>query len=198
MRRGFAGLIMASSALAILGLAGCAADPTPAATPASTPTVRAAGTPSATPTPTPTVFLGTGVSLRYSCDELVAPETIDGLDRDLAVNPRYRPAETTSAERAVAIQGTACQWSDPKTGNSLIVTAAHPDPPTLSQLTKSTASYAQRTASFGNEVAGYIVNTQAEIFTRNGYWATATSPLFSDPAKAKLIMDALQQSLPAG
>ena len=196
MRRGIVTLVVASSALTLLGLAGCAADPSARSTPTATSTVGAAGTPSATPTPTPTVFLGTGVSLRYSCDELVDPKTIDRLDKDLDENPKYQPAETTSAERAVAIQGTACQWNDSTTGNSLIVTAAHPDPPTLNQLTSSTASYAKRTTAFGNDVAGYVVNTQVEIFTRHGYWATATSPLFADPAKAKLSMNAVQQSLP--
>ena len=196
MRRGIVGLVVASSALVVLALAGCSPDAAPTAS--STPTARAASTPTPSPTPTPTVFLGTGVSLRYSCDELVDPGVIDSLDKNLRVNQGYQPAETTSAERAVAIRGTACQWKDPATGNSLIVTAAHPDPPTLADLTSTTASYAQPTTMFGTDVSGFIANTQIEIFTRSGYWATATSPLFSDLKIARSVMDAVEQSLPAG
>ena len=194
MRGGITGLVFASSVVALLGLVGCAPEPTP--TPTSTSWARAASSATPTPTPTPTVFLGTGVSLGYSCDELVDPEVIDSIDKNLSKNPSYQPAATTSAERAVAIRGTACQWKDPTTGNSLIVTAAHPDPPTLADLTASTASYATATTMFGNDVSGFIVNTQVEIYTRNGYWATATSPLFSDPKIAASVMDAVEQALP--
>jgi hypothetical protein len=196
MRRGITGLIVASTALALLGLAGCAPEPT--APTSSTPTPRAAATPTPTPTPTPTVFLGTGVALRYSCDVLVDPTVIESLDKNLRENPSYQPAATTSAERAVAIRGTACQWKDPTTGSSLVVTAAHPDPPTLADLTSTTASYAKPTTLFGTDVSGFIVNTQIEIFTRSGYWATATSPLFSDVTVARSVMAAIEQSLPGG
>jgi hypothetical protein len=196
MRRGFVGLVVVSSVIALLTMAGCAADPAPT----SSPTARAAATPSPTPTPTPTptVFLGTGTSLRYSCDVLVDPESVDAVDKHLSENLSYQPAATTSAERAVAIRGTACQWTDPSTGSSLIVTAAHPDPPTLAAIRSATASYAKPTTMFGNDVAGFIVNTQVEIFTHSGYWATATSPLFSDPAAARSIMDAVELALPIG
>ena len=193
MRRGIVGLVVAS-AVAVLGLSACTSAPAPAAT--ATPTVRAASSPTPTPTPTPTVFLGTGVSLRYSCDELVDPGVIESLDKNLHENRSYAPAATTSAERAVAIRGTACQWKDASTGTSLIVTAAHPDPPTLADLNSSTASYAKPTTLFGTDVSGFIVNTQIEIFTRGGYWATATSPLFSDLTVARSVMDAIEQSLP--
>jgi hypothetical protein len=194
MRRGIVGLVIVSSALALLGLAGCA----PAATPAAraTPAPHAVSTPTPTPTPTPTVFLGTGVSLRYSCDELVDPDVIESLDKNLHENLNYQPATTTSAERAVAIRGTACQWRDATTGTSLIVTAAHPDPLTLAELSSTTASYAKPTTMFGTDVSGYIVNTQIEIFTRSGYWATATSPLFSDLTMARSVMSAIEQSRP--
>jgi hypothetical protein len=194
MRRGIVGLVIASSALVLLGLAGCSPDSAPVA--ASTHTARAASTPSPTPTPTPTVFLGTGVALRYSCDELVDPTVIESLDKNLHENLSYQPAATTSAERAVAIRGTACQWKDSSTGKSLIVTAAHPDPPTLADLRSATAGYAKRTTLFGTDVSGFIVNTQIEIFTRSGYWATATSPLFSDLTMARSVMSAIEQSLP--
>ena len=188
MRGGIVGLVVVSSALALLCLAGCSPD----SAPTPTPTARAASTPTATatPTPTPTVFLGTGVALRYSCDELVDRAVIDALDKNLRGDLSYQPAPTTSAERAVAIRGTACRWEDPATGDSLIVTAAHPDPPTLADLSSTTASYAKPTTMFGPDVSGFIVNTQIEIFTRSGYWATASSPLFSDLTVARSVMGA--------
>jgi len=192
MRRGIVGLAVA---LALLALAGCT---TAVPDKTSTPTARTASTTAPTPSPTPTTFLGTGVSLRYSCDELVDPAVISSLDKNLSQNRSYQPAATTSAERAVAIGGTACEWNDPRTGNSLIVTAAHPDPPTLSAIRASTSSYAQPTTLLGTGVSGFVVNTQVEIFTRNGYWATATSPLFNDPTIARSIMDAVESALPAG
>ncbi len=195
MRRGIVGFVAASSAIALLGLAGCTSA---APEQTSTPTARAASTPTPTPTPTPITFLGTGVSLRYSCDELVGPAVINSLGRNLSENRSYQPAATTSAERAVAIGGTACEWNDPRTGNALIVTAAHPDLATLSAIRASTSSYAQPTTLLGTGVSGFIVNTQVEIFTRNGYWATATSPLFNDPKIVRSIMDAVESALPAG
>ena len=130
------------------------------------------------------------------CDELVDPAVIDALDKNLRGDLSYQPAPTTSAERAVAIRGTACRWEDPATGDSLIVTAAHPDPPTLADLSSTTASYAKPTTMFGTDVSGFIVNTQIEIFTRSGYWATASSPLFSDLTVARSVMGAVEQSLP--
>jgi len=196
MRGGIAGLVVASGAVALIGLAGCASAANPATT--TTSSARAESSPTATPTPTPTVFLGTGASLLYSCDELVDPTVIDSLDKNLSTNLSYQPAATTSAERAVAIRGTACQWKDPTTGSSLIVSAAHPDPPTLADLTSTTSSYAKPTTLFGTDVSGFIVNTQVEIFTRGGYWATATSPLFSDPELARTVMAAVERALPGG
>ncbi len=198
MHRGSAVLLVLSCALASVMLAACGSAPE-----ASGPTAARAAqassssaTPAPTPSPTASVFLGTGTALGYSCDELVGPSIISQLDRGFTVNSHYRAASTTSAEQAVAIKGTACQWTDAKTGDSLIVTAAHPDPPTLSSITMKTQGYAKRTTMFGNDVSGFLVNTQVEIFTNDGFWATASSPLFTDLTKAKLIMDAVEQSLP--
>ena len=193
MRRHIVGVVMAS-AFVLLGLTACAPAAAPPVT--SRPTAHAAVTPSPTPTPTPTVFLGTGVALGYSCDELIDPSVIRSLDKNLREDKNYQPAVTTSAERAVAIRGTACQWKDPSTGSSLIVTAAHPDPPTLADVRSATASYAKPTTLFGNDVSGFIVNTQIEIFTRSGYWATASSSLFSNLTVAQSVMNAVEQSLP--
>ena len=107
------------------------------------------------------------------------------------------PAATTSAERAVAINGTACRWVDSTTGASLIVTAAHPDAPTLISLRSATAAYATPTTAFGTfGLQGYAANIQMEVFTANDFWLTATSPLFSDMNKAKLIVDEAIESLP--
>lgn len=189
------GSLVASSALALVALTGCTGAPS-ATTSTSARLAAPSSTPTPTPTPTPTVFLGTGVPLGYSCDELVDPATIARVDRHLVINPAYRPDVSSSAERAVAIRGTACQWKDATTGATLIVTASHPDPPTLGDITSTTAGYATRTDIFGNDVAGYLVNTQAEVITPTGYWATASSPLFSDAAMLKIVMDSVVDALP--
>lgn len=196
MHRGSAALLAVSCAIAGVMLAACGSAPAASGPTAARAAQAFSSIPTPTPTPTVSVFLGTGTSLGYSCDELVGPGIISQLDRGFTVNTHYRAASTTSAEQAVAIKGTACQWTDAKTGDSLIVTAAHPDPPTLSSITMKTRGYAKPTTMFGTDVSGFLVNTQVEIFTHDGFWATATSPLFTDLAKAKLIMDAVEQSLP--
>lgn len=198
MRRGSAVLLAVSCAVASVMLVACGSDPAssrPAAARAAQASTSSP-TPTSRPGPTAPAFLGTGTALGYSCDELVGPATISQLGRGFTVNSNYQASSMTSAEQAVAIRGTACQWIDAKTGDSLIVTAAHPDPPTLSSITTKTRSYAKPTTMFGNDVTGFLVNTQVEIFTHDGFWATATSPLFTDLTKAKLIMDAVEESLP--
>lgn len=198
MRAGWAaiGIGVGVGVFVALSLAGCSSSDAPAATPTARTASTATATPTPTPTPTATTDFGNGLPLGYSCDELVHPEVITALDKDLEVNTAYRPAATTSAEQAVAIRGSACQWTDPTTGASLIVTAAHPDAPTLAALKTKTASYASPTLAFGNDVSGYVANIQMEAYTRTGYWVTASSSLFADPQKAKPVMAALLESLP--
>jgi hypothetical protein len=194
MQAGVGRVAVALAVLVALSLSGCATYIGP---PLASHSAEASSSPRPTPTSTPGADLGSGIPLGYSCDELVDPSVITQLDVRMKVDTAYVPAAATSAERAVAIGGTACRWVDSTTGASLIVSAAHPDAPTLVSLRAATAAYATPTTAFGTfGLQGYAANIQMEVYTASNFWLTAVSPLFTDMNKAKLVVDEAIESLP--
>ncbi len=172
-----------------LGVAGCTAQ-TPS-TPGTPPPPATAGPATGSLTKT----FGTGTALDYPCDQLLDDVTLATLDAKLQPGANFTPASGSSAEEAVFIKGTACSWLDSSSGTTLIVTAAKPDPDTFASL-QSAAGTA--TTQFGQDVAAYTSGTELQLFTLDGYWATADSDLLSDPAKLTQVGQVLLEELPAG
>lgn len=183
-----AGALLALSA----GVSGCAAHgqvttgtPPPPATAAPAPG-------SATSSP-----FGSGDPLRYDCTELVGADVLARLDRALTAGGDYLVANQSPAEEALALTGTVCAWTDESAAVSLVVTVAKPDAATFAAL-RQKASAGSPDPEFGSAVAAYVTDGRLELFTRAGYWATATSSLLSDPAAVTLLGRRLLEELPAG
>jgi hypothetical protein len=78
-----------------------------------------------------------------------------------------------------------------------VVTAAKPDATTLDTL-KTAAQSGTPATQFGTFVTAYTRGTELQLFTTDGYWATADSALLSDPAKLLTMGQILLEELPAG
>jgi hypothetical protein len=182
-------VIVGTVLLLALGVTGCAAHgPTTTGTPPPPATAApAAGSASST--------FGSGTAVAYQCNELLDDVSLASLDSGLKADANFSPAAGSSAEEAVAIKGTACSWSDASSATTLVVTAAQPDAATLATL-KSKAG--TETTQFGGSASAYTSGTELQIFNADGYWATADSPLLSDPAKVTAIGQILLEVLPAG
>lgn len=183
--------ILGAIVMLALGVSGCAA---PGQTTTGTPPPMATAAPASGPA---TTTFGTGTALAYDCDQLLNDATLAALDSSLTSDASYRPAAGSSAEEAVAIRGTACSWSDASSQTSVVVSAAKPDATTLDTL-KTAAQSSTPTSQFGTSVTAYTSGTELQLFTADGYWATADSPLLADPAKLVTVGQILLEELPAG
>jgi len=180
-----------AGAVLLIGLAatGCAAHgPVTTGTP---PPLATAGSAAGS---TPSTF-GTGTPIANECDQLLDSVTLASLASNLTADANYTPAAGTSAAEAVAITGTACSWSNVPSATTLVLTVAKPDAATLATLKTQAGT---PTAQFGSFVSAYTSGTELQVFTRDGYWATADSPLLADPAKLTAIGQILLEELPAG
>ena len=180
---------MGAVLLLVLGVTGCAAH---GQVTTGTPPPPAIAGPAAGSTP---LTFGTGTTLVYDCDQLIDRTTLASLDPKLTADAGYTPAAGTSAAEAVAIKGTACSWSDAPSATVLVVTVAKPDAGTLATLKTQAGA---PTTRFGSSVSAYTKGNRLQLVTRDGYWATADSPLLADPAKLAAIGHALLDGLPAG
>jgi len=174
--------------LIALGVTGCAATG-PVTTGTPPPPATAAQAPGSSST------FGAGTATDFPCDQLLDSTTLGSLDAQLAPDAGFTPAAGSSAEEAVAVTGTACSWSDASSQTTVVVTVAKPDAATFATL-KNQAGSADN--QFGSFVSAYTKGTELQLFTQDGYWATADSPLLTDPAKVTTIGQALIQVLPAG
>ena len=174
-----------------LGVSGCAA---PGQTTKGTPPPKATAAPASGAA---TTTFGTGTPLAYPCDQLLDGVTLAALDASLTPDAVVTPAPSSSAEEALAIQGTACSWSDASPTTTLVVTAAKPDATTLDTL-KTAAQSGTPATQFGTLVTAYTSGTELQLFTADGYWATADSTLLADPAKLLTMGQILLEELPAG
>lgn len=172
-----------------LGVAGCSA---PGQVTTGTPKPPATAGPASGAA---TATFGSGSPVGFECHDLLDDVTLGTIDANLTPDANYTPAAGSSAEEAVAIQGTACSWSDASSTTTLVIAMAKPDASTLATL-ESRAGTA--TTQFGTFSPAYIRGTELQVFNDDGYWATASSPLLADPAKLTMIGQILLEELPAG
>ena len=147
------------------------------------------------PAPGAASTFGSGTTVSFECDQLLDDVTLGTLDSNLTPDRNFTPAAGSSAEEAVAIQGTACSWSDASSATRLVLTTAKPDAATLATLKTKAGT---PTAQFGSFTSAYTSGTELQVFNSDGYWATADSPLLTDPAKLTAIGQILLEELPAG
>jgi len=152
-----------------------------------------------TPTPTPTNNLG------VTCSELVPRSVLDAFHTQLTLDKDYQPATGSYPHQVVTLGGIACSWLSPDKEN-LDVAAVKLDKTTLAAQEAKVKAGATSTLAFGSspEIRGYEVNTggtysgDMEVFTDTGYWVSAQSPLFFEPADAESVIGAVLQVLPSG
>ena len=184
-------VIIGAILMLALGVSGCAAQ---GQTTTGTPPPRATAAPASGAA---TTTFGSGTALSYDCDQLLDGVTLAALDASLTRDTDVTPVPGSSAEEATAIKGTACSWSDANSKTTLVVTAAKPDATTLDTL-KTAAQSGTPATQFGTFVTAYTRGTELQLFTTDGYWATADSALLSDPAKLLTMGQILLEELPAG
>jgi len=157
------------------------------------------------PTPPPTSTQATGTGLGLTCDQLVPAPVRDGLQPGMKPTASFKPAAGTYPAKIVALGGTACQWQAPN-GIAVDVTVGKLTPSTLATNQAKVAASSTSTLAFGDksDVKGYVSNTggtysgDMEVFTADGYWVSAQSPLFTSPSNAESVIGAVLQAVPSG
>jgi hypothetical protein len=159
-----------------------------------------------TPSPSPSPS-ATGIGI--PCDELVSPSVITAVKKGLEPTNKIEVPGDSSAKTIRSLGGTVCDWVvSIGDGNSASVTVA------VVKLSKAQqAKYEAKvkagstsTIDFGSKPAirGYEANTggtysgDMEVFTEDGYWIAALSPLFLSPSYAESVIASVLQAIPSG
>ncbi|TFB48701.1 iron ABC transporter ATP-binding protein [Cryobacterium tagatosivorans] len=198
-RRVRSGSALATGALALIVLAGCApgAAPTPSASSTAAPTTTPAA--SAEPTPTATEDPATAVTL--GCDEVLTPDDVYAFNPNFGAAPGYKPAGGSAAAVAVSYQGVACSWLNQTSGDVIEISVAQPSASVLTDLKNQAVSASTPVPTYGTgvDVEGYFTASggkgEAQVFTGK-YWVVASSVEFGEPGDAEPLIAAAVSHLP--
>jgi hypothetical protein len=161
------------------------------------------GTTGPSPTHSPTATPHSN-SLGVTCSELVPQDVVDGLHRNMVLQPGFAPQPGTYPAKIVSLGGLSCEWLA-KDGYSLVASAAKPSAAQLAANEAKVSGSSTSTVVFGQAPAirGYYANTggtfsgDLEVFTEDGYWLSAVSVTFETPGDAASVIAAMLQSLPS-
>ena len=200
-RRLRVGSALATGALALIVLAGCAtgAEPASSASPTATPSTAPAGvaTQSPTPTPTPTEDADTAVTL--GCDGVLTPDDVYDFNPNFGTAPGYKPADGSAAAVATLHKGVACGWSNQTSGDLIEVSVAQPTAATLADLKSQAATSSTSVTTYGAGVKGYFATAdgtgEAQVFS-GPYWVAVTSVEFVEARDAETLVAAVVSHLP--
>lgn len=207
--RSRATLALAGSALALVGLVGCAPEagaptatgtgkPTASPTPGSTsePTATESATPSPTPTPKP---VGTPVAL--DCNQVLTPDDVYAFNPNYGTAPNYEPSDGSAAETAVSYEGVACGWLNQTNEEIIEVSVVQPNDVLMTQLKDAAIASSNPVPTYGTppEIEGFFSNAggtgEAQVFTPK-YWVAVTSPVFFEPGDVQNLVAAVVSHLP--
>jgi len=199
-----AGFALTGATLALIALAGCAAEsgtePTASATASASATAEPTATATAEPTETATAEPAVppaGTAVDKTCDQLLTADDIYALNPNIGVDPGYA-ATSDAAVTATTYSGISCGWLNQSSGEVIEVALAMPNE-TLANTIKDTAlSGGEAVPTYGSapEVEGYF-NADAgtaEVFT-GGYWVAVTSTTMTEPGDAERIMSTVLGNL---
>ncbi|TFD31218.1 iron ABC transporter ATP-binding protein [Cryobacterium cryoconiti] len=188
-------LVLATGAIAVVALAGCASDAAPGtgSSASSTPgsTTDATPTPDATATPTPTAA-GTPVAL--TCDQVLTLDDIYAFNPNFGSAPDFEPT-LAEGETAAEFQGLNCGLLNQSSGEIIEVSVAQPNEVLLAQLKNDALSSGKIVPTYGTPpaVEGYFSAADgtgvAQAFTPT-YWVTVGSPEFFEPGDAEALISA--------
>lgn len=170
-----------------LALSGCVWQSTPSVTssPTSSGTPTDAPTASVTPKPTPTA--GTAAQpVSIACSTLVPAQVMYDFNPNFSLQAAYAPKSGTPEYAAAADKGTACNWVNDSSGETLTVAVARPGSVEFASL-KSSAASGTTAPGFGD--AAYFSGGRLQIFS-GAYWLTTASTYYSTADDASSIAKA--------
>ena len=198
-RRVRSGAALATGALALIVLAGCAPSAEPAPSASATADATAAPAASTEPTSTPAEDPATAVGL--GCDEVLTPDDVYAFNPNFGAAPDYKPADGSAASVAVSQKGVACSWLNQTSGDVIEISIAQPNDSTLTDLKNQAVSASTPVPTYGTgvDVEGYFTATggkgEAQFFTGK-YWVVASSVEFGEPGDAEPLIAAAVSHLP--
>ncbi|MES2172171.1 MAG: hypothetical protein V4479_15845 [Actinomycetota bacterium] len=175
-------LVGAIFALTAAALTGCVWPSTPSSTytSLSSPT----DSPTATVTPSPTPTAGTPAQpISIACSTLVSPQTMYDFNPNFTLQAAYAPKSGTFAYTAAADGGTACNWVNDTSGETLVVSVARPGSIEFASL-KSSAAQGTPVSGYGD--AAYFSSGRLDVFSGD-YWLVTQSSQYSTANDASAI-----------
>ncbi|AMB57946.1 hypothetical protein AWU67_02660 [Microterricola viridarii] len=190
-------LVGSLAAIAVLGLAGCSAEPTPESTPGGAATTEPTDGQSTPPTAEPTVEPGTPITI--DCKTLLAPQDIYDFNPNVSTDPGFVPAEGSLAAAAVADNGIACGYLHQTSNELMNFSLSQPSPEQLTLALNAAAASSTPVPTYGTPpaVSGFFdpASGEIQVFTPK-YWLTATSTMFGEPGDAEPLVRAAISHLP--
>lgn len=204
-----AALALSGATLALIALAGCAAEETgPKATPAASstatakptakPTASATATaePTASATPAPTAE---GAAVDKSCDQILTADDIYAINPNFGVDPGFA-ATSDTAVTATSYNGIACGWLNQSSGEVIEVSVAMPNETLANSLKDAALASGEIVPTYGSapEVEGYFSSATgtAQVFS-SGYWVAVGSPDMIEPGDAERVVATVLANLQA-
>lgn len=172
--------VFSVSAAALTGCVWQSTTPTSTSTSLSSPT----DSPTATVTPSPAPTAGTPATpFSIACNTLVSPQTIYNFNPNFTLQAAYAPKSGTAAFAAAVDSGTACNWVNDTSGDTLTVSVARPGSIEFASL-KSSAAKGTPVSGYGD--AAYFSGARIDVFSGE-FWLVVQSVQFSSANDAAAI-----------
>ncbi|MDP3207865.1 MAG: arginyl-tRNA synthetase, partial [Rhodoglobus sp.] len=115
---------------------------------------------------------------------------------NFALDSGFTPSPGSLAAQAVALKGIACSWVNLSSGESIVMSVAHPSEAALTARANDLISSSNPVPTYG--VEGYFA-LEGSIGTAQAisppYWVTATSTYFLEPGDVSPLMSAALSAL---
>ncbi|MEC5168500.1 arginyl-tRNA synthetase [Glaciihabitans sp. GrIS 2.15] len=183
-------IVVALAATVALGLAACVPEPGTSKTssPTATDSPSANPVPSSTISPTPTPSAAAATATKIPCGTLISAQAVYDFNPNFGLDSGFSPKSGTAAAKAVADNGTACNWLNQTSGDTFAFAVARPVAAELASL-KTTAATGTPASGLGD--AAYFSTSggvgRVDVF-RGAYWLVATSVYFGSAADASTLV----------
>lgn len=172
------------SSIVVLSLAGCVwpGTGTETSTPGTISTPTESPTASITPKPTPTT--GTPAQpVTIACTALISAQTMYNFNPNFTLQANYAPKSGTAAFTAKTDSGTACNWVNNTSGDTVTASIARPGSDEFATL-KTSAATGTPVSGYGD--AAYFAAGRVDVFS-GAYWVVLQSTYFSTAADAAAL-----------
>jgi len=178
------------AALALVALSGCVPTPTP--TSSGTASAPASDSPSASSTPSPTAST-VSIPITIGCNTLITPDDIYAFNPNFGLITTWTPKAGSAAATAKSEQGIACRWQNQTSSDTIDVSVAHLDAPSIEALKNAAVEKSTMVPTYGDEAYFSVSGGVGTAIVFQGtYWLVASSVEFAEPGDpADLITAAL-------